>query len=198
MVPLLPSRAWPGRCKPLLALRRSRASTWISPSCVPPATPSIPPIWTLPVRSRASFRSRWPTSSGRRALSGKDLLPGLSHAPGPRRRAPVDYRRSAAQSLPPARLCRRQRLHAGDPEDFGEEMAVTASSAQLRTSSSRSWSNSRTVRLPSTSRRRIDGSSLVADVAVVTSVGHKFPTGFPSRRAWIHLVVQDACGPGGL
>jgi hypothetical protein len=39
-----------------------------------------------------------------------------------------------------------------------------------------------------------DGSTLAMDIVVRVMTGHKFPTGFPSRRAWIHLTVQDASG----
>ena len=40
-----------------------------------------------------------------------------------------------------------------------------------------------------------DGSGLLSfDVAIASDVGHKFPTGFPSRRAWIHVQVLDEAG----
>ncbi len=35
---------------------------------------------------------------------------------------------------------------------------------------------------------------LEADVDVTNLGGHKLPTAFPSRRAWLHLVVQDGSG----
>ena len=38
------------------------------------------------------------------------------------------------------------------------------------------------------------GSSLDVTVKVTSQVGHKFPSGFPSRRAWLHLTVRDAAG----
>lgn len=43
------------------------------------------------------------------------------------------------------------------------------------------------------SLRRV-GSRLEITVGVHVKTGHKFPTGFPSRRAWIHLTVKDAAG----
>jgi len=35
---------------------------------------------------------------------------------------------------------------------------------------------------------------LRVEIRIDNHVGHKFPTGFPSRRAWIHLTVTDAAG----
>ncbi len=40
---------------------------------------------------------------------------------------------------------------------------------------------------------RRDGR-LAFDVVVTNLTGHKFPTGYPSRRAWLHVVVTDSRG----
>ncbi|MGE3277726.1 MAG: hypothetical protein AB7O67_21635 [Vicinamibacterales bacterium] len=41
---------------------------------------------------------------------------------------------------------------------------------------------------------RRDGDTLVADVAIENLAGHKFPTAYPSRRAWLHVTASDANG----
>ncbi len=38
------------------------------------------------------------------------------------------------------------------------------------------------------------GARLEVTVDIRVKTGHKFPTGFPSRRAWLHFKVQDASG----
>lgn len=43
------------------------------------------------------------------------------------------------------------------------------------------------------SAARVEGG-LVAEVAVHNHTGHKLPTGYPSRRSWLRLVVRDADG----
>lgn len=40
----------------------------------------------------------------------------------------------------------------------------------------------------------VSGDELVADVVVSPRTGHKFPTGFPSRRVWIEFTVRDGAG----
>lgn len=39
-----------------------------------------------------------------------------------------------------------------------------------------------------------EGSSLRLDVKVENRAGHKLPTGFPARRAWLHVIVRDSAG----
>jgi hypothetical protein len=41
---------------------------------------------------------------------------------------------------------------------------------------------------------RVSAGRLEATVSVTNLAGHKLPTAYPSRRAWIHLVVRDAAG----
>jgi hypothetical protein len=41
---------------------------------------------------------------------------------------------------------------------------------------------------------RVDAGRLIADVVVENLGGHKLPTAYPSRRAWIHLLVRDRNG----
>jgi len=43
-----------------------------------------------------------------------------------------------------------------------------------------------------TAQRTADGVELVLDVTSTT--GHKLPTAYPARRAWLHVVVRDAAG----
>jgi hypothetical protein len=41
---------------------------------------------------------------------------------------------------------------------------------------------------------QINGGTLAFDVDVQNLAGHKMPTGYPSRRAWLHVTVRDASG----
>ncbi|MEZ6093506.1 MAG: multiheme c-type cytochrome [Pirellulaceae bacterium] len=38
---------------------------------------------------------------------------------------------------------------------------------------------------------QIDGKSVHLPVSLVNECGHKFPTAYPSRRAWLHFSIQD-------
>jgi hypothetical protein len=78
---------------------------------------------------------------------------------------------------------------------YGQEMAVTASSAQFqdKQEQAKDQLQNRTASLD-LDKVELDGSTLTANVAINSMAGHKFPTGFPARRAWLHFTVQDANG----
>jgi hypothetical protein len=46
----------------------------------------------------------------------------------------------------------------------------------------------------SIARTALAGTTLNVDVAVKNLTGHKFPTGYPARRTWLHFVVRDRQG----
>jgi hypothetical protein len=46
----------------------------------------------------------------------------------------------------------------------------------------------------SVTEAQTSGDTLTVALRLDNKAGHKLPTGFPSRRAWIHLVVKDASG----
>jgi hypothetical protein len=43
-------------------------------------------------------------------------------------------------------------------------------------------------------RVEVAAGRLQADIAIRNLSGHKFPTGYPSRRAWLHVTVRDVAG----
>ena len=78
---------------------------------------------------------------------------------------------------------------------FGEEIGVTTSSAQLAQrvleTEAMLGTQTATVRLENMA---LNGNTLSGDIVVESLVGHKFPGGYPSRRAWLHITVRDAAG----
>lgn len=78
---------------------------------------------------------------------------------------------------------------------FGEELGATASGEHFDAAIVRGQDllQNRTAVL-SIEEAVMSESTLGVKVVVNSQVGHKFPTGFPSRRVWLHVTVQDAAG----
>ena len=79
-------------------------------------------------------------------------------------------------------------------KDHAAELGVTAAAAQLEATAARTaeqLGRGASLALKSASR---EGDTLAIQLQVSPATGHKFPTSFPSRRAWLHVTVTDAAG----
>jgi len=78
---------------------------------------------------------------------------------------------------------------------YRETLDVAALPQELTAAAERTveylGSHAATVRLTDV---RIEDGRVRADVAIENLGGHKLPTAYPSRRAWLHLVVRDSAG----
>ena len=76
-----------------------------------------------------------------------------------------------------------------------DDLAVTASPADLASASNetRAYLQSQAAHL-SLGAIAVASGRLTFAVSVQNLTGHKFPTAFPSRRAWLHVTVTDAAG----
>ena len=75
---------------------------------------------------------------------------------------------------------------------YRDELGVTAPAAELEASAALTTEHLQedTARIERLDVR-FDGGELVIDVAVRNLAGHKLPTAYPSRRAWLHVQVRD-------
>ncbi|HEX8031874.1 MAG TPA: hypothetical protein VF491_25585 [Vicinamibacterales bacterium] len=78
---------------------------------------------------------------------------------------------------------------------YRDELGVTAPSAGLEATARLTERQLRTdtAEIDIMAARQSPGT-LEFDVAVRNLTGHKFPTGYPSRRAWVHAVIADGEG----
>jgi hypothetical protein len=78
---------------------------------------------------------------------------------------------------------------------YRTELGVQALPQELDATASRSMEHLRTrsavVRVEDVSR---EGNHLEFELIVDNLAGHKLPTAYPSRRAWLHVIVADAYG----
>lgn len=75
---------------------------------------------------------------------------------------------------------------------YRNELGVSALPIEFETAANRTIEHLKT----QTARLSIDqvnvaAGRLQADISVENTSGHKFPTAYPSRRAWLHLTVRD-------
>jgi len=80
-------------------------------------------------------------------------------------------------------------------DTFGDELGVTASSEHFGATIERTVDQlqSDTATLELENAQRV-GQRISAESVIATLAGHKFPTGFPSSRAWLHITLADAAG----
>jgi hypothetical protein len=78
---------------------------------------------------------------------------------------------------------------------YREELGVTALSSELEATAKATIRQlQEDTAEVSIVRMETAGGKLNVDVAVKNLTGHKFPTGYPARRTWLHIAVRDRQG----
>jgi hypothetical protein len=82
---------------------------------------------------------------------------------------------------------------------YRNELSVTALAPEMEAAVERTVNHlqTQTARI-AVSGAGVRGGRLEFDVAVENLGGHKLPTAYPSRRAWLHVVVRDRNNRGGV
>ena len=79
--------------------------------------------------------------------------------------------------------------------DNGPELGVTASTADFNDAIVRSQALlAQETAVLNIEEAHVAGDQLLASLEVANLTGHKFPTGIPLRRSWIHLTLQELNG----
>jgi hypothetical protein len=78
--------------------------------------------------------------------------------------------------------------------DNGADLGVTADAAHFDATLARTRSQLRERTASVSLAAKLEGGVLTATVDVANLAGHKMPSGIPSRRVWLHVVVRDATG----
>lgn len=74
---------------------------------------------------------------------------------------------------------------------YGDELGVTATAAQFDSTIRRTMDMLQKETADLSSEFRWNGDTLEVRVAVINKTGHKFPTAYPSRRAWLNLSISE-------
>ncbi len=78
---------------------------------------------------------------------------------------------------------------------YRRELGVVAQPQELETAAHRSVALLQTeTATVSVERAERSGDRVAVEVLVQNATGHKLPTGFPSRRAWLHVTIRDRAG----
>ena len=78
---------------------------------------------------------------------------------------------------------------------YRTELGVTAPPSELEATARATVRQlQRETATVSLSTPEIDGNTIAFDVTVRNLTGHKFPTGYPSRRTWLHVTVRNRSG----